>query len=810
MLKIKAPIDLVCREDFLSSQDNFNERIRGNYGMIHSGITAEDLLHVVTTPPQVYIGEGGITNLVSQANVENNQIRKVEILNNFVNRVMISADGELTYQDKVYITNVLHQLGVRDEKTFMEQVYHLQEETKNTVDLINLYWSNMNDIRELVEEYRTENYETYRQEEQNIEEREQSLYQQIFNRLQTGAIYQILQNYHRNEAGVRTITNNEIQVIEQGRVAQNMLLQRLQNIARFESNPLVYRRENIYEGDQVEETEVTENTINTQINSAVLLNLVDNLFQSRYESTNHALKNWYSFEDAFYQTSGDTLLRITENTAYLNYLQQMSREEISFSDQRKQETTLLTQLLDQRRYAAPDQYTEFREEELTFRQGDEITNEEFQQYLEEHHLTQEMEGASETRIQQVMNQMLEERRMIHAPRNVTIEDIRNSETVFRQVYNSDEFRQYLEEHQLTQEIAGASETRVQQVMNQMLEEHRIIQAPVDQSYTDLRRTELTAQNLEYREGDTSIREGDTYETTELTNREGDRITEETRIRQDQTTQLMQEIDQIYQQNRVRREMLEHSVREVQRVERVPRPRDARARTMEMSQQALTDPQKYFERVKEEKEIREEHQQVVREAAMQHIPADRIETIRLLQEYMTNPQAAAENKSPIRSTDIGQLIQDVEVVQRETTRRETEEKVEEHIIDRVTERAAERIEQAAEIRNRTEEARRTENVHMVHRSVNNTISEDVLEQLQEQQNLIKETNRRIEQTVTNNETTSTRVVNHINGEVLHEEPAAKNIVEMIDRGIDSQVDSISERVYNKLERKLNNERIRRGL
>ena len=47
MLKIKAPIDLICHQDFLSSQDDFNERIRGNYGILNSGITGEDLLHVV-------------------------------------------------------------------------------------------------------------------------------------------------------------------------------------------------------------------------------------------------------------------------------------------------------------------------------------------------------------------------------------------------------------------------------------------------------------------------------------------------------------------------------------------------------------------------------------------------------------------------------------------------------------------------------------------------------------------------------------------------------------------------------------------
>ncbi len=810
MLKIKAPISLICREDFLSDQDNFNERIRMNYGILHSGIMAEDLLHVATTPPQLFLGEGGVTNLVSQMNVENNQIRKVDIINNFMNRIMVSADANLTYQDRVYITSVLHQLGIHDDKTFMQEVFRLQEETENTVNLVNLYWNNMNEIREMVQEYRSETFETQKNIEETTEENRLQLYQEIYNRLQTGAIYQIMQNYHRNEAGVRTVTNNEYQVIEQGRIAQNMLLQRLENIARFENTPLVYRHENIYEGDQVEETEVTESTVNTQLTSAVLLNLIDNLYNARYESTNHNVKNWYSFEDTFYGSSDNTIQRIMNNTALLQYLHETSRQEISVTEQREQETNLVLQLLENRRYEGDEFEEIINAGNIENLVSSETRNEEFLHYLQQNNLVQEIEGDTTTQTRQILQQFVDEHQQIRQDRTEQV-DLSREETVLRQ-----EFRQ--EGDQVVQEgdtfvsrkTEGDTTTQNRQILQQFIDEHKLIRQ--DRTEQVDRSREETVLHQEFRqEGDQVIHEGDTFEQAETNIRVEPRTFEEKNLIEENYENIAQNIDRIYQQNLMRREEYLASVERFVEEEKVKlRPVGGKKKTIEQSLNALTNPKEFMERFQEEAAAERQREEAIREAAARILPRDRAQGLNLIQQFLENPERV-ELLHLLEHTSETQLMSEVFDIERDRTERITDKTTEERVTDRVAEKVTERIVNAAaqrgpEVTAENESIRRT---HLVHRDVSNTIDEDLAEELLEQRHLLEETNRRIEQTVKNEETHSMKIVNTVNDQVVQEAPKPENISRMIDQGIKAQVDTISEKVYNKLERRLSNEKIRRG-
>ena len=143
MLKIKAPIECKTNTDVTTVGDAFGERIRGNYGVMGAGINGEELLHLVSQPPEIYLGEGGMTNLVAQTNVANRQETKVNIINNFLNRVAVGVDAKLTYQDRVFISNVLNQLGIKDERSFMQEVMNVKNEVKHTESLVNLYWNNL-------------------------------------------------------------------------------------------------------------------------------------------------------------------------------------------------------------------------------------------------------------------------------------------------------------------------------------------------------------------------------------------------------------------------------------------------------------------------------------------------------------------------------------------------------------------------------------------------------------------------------------------------------------------------------------------
>ena len=52
MITIKAPIDLSIRTDYLQENDTFAERITGNYELMGLEIGEEELLHMVSAPPE--------------------------------------------------------------------------------------------------------------------------------------------------------------------------------------------------------------------------------------------------------------------------------------------------------------------------------------------------------------------------------------------------------------------------------------------------------------------------------------------------------------------------------------------------------------------------------------------------------------------------------------------------------------------------------------------------------------------------------------------------------------------------------------
>ena len=56
-------------------------------------------------------------------------------------------EANLTYQDRVFITDVLKKLGVREVNQFMKQVFRLKQETRTTERLISLYWNHLGGVK---------------------------------------------------------------------------------------------------------------------------------------------------------------------------------------------------------------------------------------------------------------------------------------------------------------------------------------------------------------------------------------------------------------------------------------------------------------------------------------------------------------------------------------------------------------------------------------------------------------------------------------------------------------------------------------
>ena len=95
MITLKAPIELKNRTDFVHDNESFPERITGNYGLMSSGIGAEELLHLLSTPPEIYISEGDAVTTMGNTLVQSHNEEKLNIINNVLNRILFPRKHHL-------------------------------------------------------------------------------------------------------------------------------------------------------------------------------------------------------------------------------------------------------------------------------------------------------------------------------------------------------------------------------------------------------------------------------------------------------------------------------------------------------------------------------------------------------------------------------------------------------------------------------------------------------------------------------------------------------------------------------------------
>ena len=296
----------------MSTPEAFYRRITGNYSLMETPVTAEDLLHLSTTPPEIYVQEGeGMTSILTSNTRNETNLQKVEILNNVLNRIVLSADAHVTYQDRVFITDALYKLGIRDDRRFMKAFYRMAEETRNTNTLINLYLEKGMELREMLESMETE-IRTQRTEEssETSTEKENFLYERIMDRLRTGAIYQIVSNFNRSveETGIE---RNEYSIADQSYTAQHILLSMLRERAGIADENLVYLSTNTYE-ESLETTDVAVSQVRNEMNGAVLMDMLQNLYHTAFDRFYLNQGQYYRFEDVFFGASLSTLQRLTQ------------------------------------------------------------------------------------------------------------------------------------------------------------------------------------------------------------------------------------------------------------------------------------------------------------------------------------------------------------------------------------------------------------------------------------------------------------------------------------------------------------------
>lgn len=313
MLTIHTPIALTVNPSVLQLNDNFTERITGNYKLIGNGLEPGDMLHFMSEPPEVYLAEGGMAALVENRTIYENQNLKLDVINNVLNRILVSDTYRMTYQDQVFIRSVLNQIGVTNVAEFIRQVQNLRQERKNVSRLTDLYWSESTMLSQLLT-YRQERAEQKAAADGEAEDIGEKpalwLHQSILNRLHTGAVYQELRNYLSSTSNYhKTISSAEMQISEQTVMAQNILLNKLKNHTTMEEQPLIYHYINTYE--MGEETQLQESHTQTvsQLVQAVLLNALHQMYALRTEELLSQSNVWYQLARAVYQAAENTYQR---------------------------------------------------------------------------------------------------------------------------------------------------------------------------------------------------------------------------------------------------------------------------------------------------------------------------------------------------------------------------------------------------------------------------------------------------------------------------------------------------------------------
>ncbi len=310
MLTIKAPIELKSAT-FSLSDTGFADRIRGNYSVMGAHVSGQSLTHMLHTPPQLLVAEGeesytGITNNV-YAFTEIQQT----LISNAVNRILMSSQVDLNYQDRIYISSILRSLGIRDERRFMEEAKSFLTESENSTELTKLYMENMAGLQELLISWqeRQQEEKEERGEERELPERAVNrLYLSIMNRLQTGMIYQIVQNLQHNTA-YNELNELEVTTSEQSYIARQLLLKQFRSIAAGETAPLIYRVENSYEEETRVEAE-GEEKMRERINSALLLEVIRSFDHAIAVRTEHEKRHWMELRNSFYRSADHSLSRI--------------------------------------------------------------------------------------------------------------------------------------------------------------------------------------------------------------------------------------------------------------------------------------------------------------------------------------------------------------------------------------------------------------------------------------------------------------------------------------------------------------------
>jgi hypothetical protein len=307
MITLKSPMVFGSLEPITIYSDTLGSKIMGNYSIIGTRVTSEDLMHMTIQPPEVFVNVENSQSFLNENNINVDNGVKLELINQLLNRVALYGTQEFTYQDEVFVATVLQKLGITDINEFMSQIRVDIERNNKTQTLVNKYFDILTQTRKLVntEILKVENKDDASISIDNKYDTELYIQNEIYKRLNTAQYINTVYDYNNSnitENKIPAIT--DITFIEQ---ADNIQLTQLRQVLLSQSAPDVWNQLFSYEAKSLEINELTKENITKRIMMAVLENVMDKI---SYMSQSTYSKNvWKNYAPIMYKSSADVIDR---------------------------------------------------------------------------------------------------------------------------------------------------------------------------------------------------------------------------------------------------------------------------------------------------------------------------------------------------------------------------------------------------------------------------------------------------------------------------------------------------------------------
>lgn len=345
MLTMGKPMRLICERPMGRQGEMFGERIRGNHQQIRGHFDPVDILHFLSAPPEVYLAENGMTVLVNQQDRREIQNFELSLVNNLLNRVLVSGHMMFTYQDRVFVENILKKLGVWDVQGWIGQVRMMKEMTITVNELLALYEAGEDTIRQ-ISAYRREAVAAQKEQEEGPEKenREAKAAERFFNavlhRLQTAAVYREISSYAAFRFGDRTrIDRRELAFGGQHIAASYLTLNDYRRRITQSDRHMVYDLARRYETWEISHVQETQRQPAAYLLQTALLQAVSRLFSLRYADFSQHKSLCHEFMDALHVSVRNTFENLSglseriflsgrDKEAYHRLEQHFERQEI--------------------------------------------------------------------------------------------------------------------------------------------------------------------------------------------------------------------------------------------------------------------------------------------------------------------------------------------------------------------------------------------------------------------------------------------------------------------------------------------------